>query len=77
MEQDLHATIDGKAIIYRGKTQPCTQGISYININDFLTEPMAFLNVMRNYYQGESWNSSLCQIYGDAKKYTMKRAGGR
>lgn len=61
VEQDLHATIDGKAIIYRGKTQPCTQGISYININDFLTEPMAFLNVIRNYYQGENWNSSLCQ----------------
>lgn len=43
-------SIAGKAVIYRGESKPCTQGIYYFNVNQLLDEPEQTLAQMKSFY---------------------------
>ena len=51
--------IAGKAVIYRGEAQPCTQGIYYFNVGQLLDKPEHTLALMKDFYIKEQKQGQL------------------
>lgn len=51
VEEKFGVRIAGKAVVYRGVSATVSDGISYLNVENFLCNPKSYLPVMRDAYQ--------------------------
>lgn len=51
VEEKFGVRIAGKAVVYRGVSATVSDGISYLNVENFLCNPKLYLPVMRDAYQ--------------------------